>query len=83
MKSLGATILAVDPTDSQTDLSLKPLYLPEINLFFHSNAAAVLPNISKMLRQATRQKHVTQWAQQHNHLLKHVQAVLIIHSEQE
>ncbi len=34
-----------------------------------------LPNISKMLRQATRQKPVTQWAQQHNPLLKHIQAV--------
>jgi hypothetical protein len=75
MKALGASILAVDPTDSQTDLSLQPLYLPEIDLFFYSNAATVLPNISKMLRKATRQKLVTQWAQQHNPLLKRVQVV--------
>jgi hypothetical protein len=76
MKALGATILAVDPTGSQTDLSLQPLYLPEIDLFFHSNSAAVLPYISKiMLRQATRQKPVTQWPPQHNPMLKHVQAV--------
>jgi hypothetical protein len=45
MKALGAIIRAVDPTDSQTNLSLQLLYLPENDLFFHSNAASVLPNI--------------------------------------
>ena len=72
---LGATIRAADPADSNTDLSTQPLFLPALDLFFNANAAAALPNISKMLRKVTRQKLVTQWAQKSNPLLKHVQAV--------
>jgi hypothetical protein len=51
------------------------LYLPDVDVFFQSNAAAVLPNISKMLRTVTKQKLVSQWAQQNDPLLKHVQEV--------
>jgi hypothetical protein len=76
MVNIGALIRTVDPRDL-IDPSTSPLYLPDlqVNVFFQSNAAAVLPNISKMMRKETKHKLVSQWAQQHDPLLKHIHHV--------
>ncbi len=78
MVDIGAQIRTVDSPDDHIDPSSSHLFLPDVDVFFQSNAAAVLSNISKMMRKVTKQKFVnfvSQWAQQHDPLLKHVQDV--------
>ena len=80
MVEMGAQSRIVDPPDAQFDPSSNSaessnLYLPDVDVFFQPNAAAVFPNISKMMRKVTNQKFVSQWTQQHDPLLKHVQDI--------
>jgi hypothetical protein len=43
MADMGAQIRTVDPPDDYIDPSSSPLYLPDVDVFFQSNTAAVLP----------------------------------------
>ncbi len=75
MVAMEAQIRTVDPPDDHFDPLSSPLYLPDVDVFFQSSVAAVFPNISKMIRKVTKQKLVSQWAQQNDPPLKHVQDV--------
>ena len=73
---LGAKVLTDDPRASQDQISLNELHLPDLDMFFDSNSAIILPRISKTLRKVSRQKFLTQWAQENSPLLQHVQKVI-------
>jgi hypothetical protein len=74
--TMGAKKITEDPRASQDRTAVPGLTLPDIDMFFDANAATALSQLSKSMRQVTRQKFLAHWMQLNNPLLKLVKKVI-------
>jgi hypothetical protein len=76
MVSMGAKIITVDPPQSPNGNADTSLRIPDIDIFFDTNAATALSQLSKTKGHVTRQIFLAHWLQTNNILLKHVQSAI-------